>query len=505
MARPRLTLTNLGLLALTCLATSVAAEDWPQWRGPRRDGAATEPPKLVSSLPPEGLRPIWISKEPLLGGWGSPIVVGQRVYLSTYHRVPKKNVQLPPPKFPELTAEEQSSRSADELKQYNEQRSREVNERTRLSTDFEDRIHCIDAESGRELWVKSWPGRLVQWGQSSTPVADRDRLYVVGSDREVRALSQADGEILWATSRNRPDEISEPISSSVAVAGRLGVVLADQLTGLDLETGRVTWEKPVDQFGGFHSSPVIWKNGEHALAIVNVCGGSTVAVDVATGEEAWRLPSGAERSTPAVVGNRLITSAASRKGGVRCYELENPPRELWSYHRVADPGSSPAVSTDFVIVAGDKTLACLDLQTGKPRWLERLDLAQSQYSSPIAIGSMGVFADQGLWLADCTANNNPLLVEARFGEGGFMATPQFHRDRLRIDALAKADAAAAEQLWQREITQRGAVECASPAFANGRLFIRLKSGLACYEQSAPSPEAPRPQLSDVTRSAVVQP
>ena len=79
---PRLVLRS----SLLCLifASSAVAADWPQWRGPNRDGTAPTSPPLIGALPAEGLKPAWVSESltgGFAGGWGSPIVADGKVYL----------------------------------------------------------------------------------------------------------------------------------------------------------------------------------------------------------------------------------------------------------------------------------------------------------------------------------------------------------------------------------------------------------------------------------------
>src|SRR6188768_3137018 len=64
------------------------AEDWPQWRGPRRDGVWRET-GLLQSIPPEGLKVLW--RVPVGTGFSSPVVVQERVYVTDSH-VTRSNV-----------------------------------------------------------------------------------------------------------------------------------------------------------------------------------------------------------------------------------------------------------------------------------------------------------------------------------------------------------------------------------------------------------------------------
>src|ERR1043165_3329410 len=61
------------------LLFAAAAEDWPQWRGPNRDGVWSET-DIMESFPPGGLRISW--RVPVGPGWSSPVVAKGRVYVT---------------------------------------------------------------------------------------------------------------------------------------------------------------------------------------------------------------------------------------------------------------------------------------------------------------------------------------------------------------------------------------------------------------------------------------
>lgn len=473
----------LALLVITLCSGNASANDWPQWLGPTRTGTASaDRLEILDRLPPSGLAPEWRTRQPLAGGWGSPIVSANRVFLFTYHSRPREGVTLSEPDYPALPPEKKAEMSPEELSRYDAAQAREAATRARASTLFEDHLHAFDLKTGEPLWETHWEGRYVRWGQSSTPAASNGVLYVVGSDRQVHAVAEADGAAVWTTRRPAP-ELDEPVSSSVLVAEGKAIVLLDTLRAFDLKTGDLAWDAGENCIG-VHSSPSLWPGPEGAVAVVNIKGSKTVGVRASDGHELWRLDTGAENSTPVISGNRMLTYGTSRKGGVGCYELgTTPPRKLWSYHRAADPGSSPSVSGETVVVAGDATLTCLDLETGKPIRSDRLDLAKSEFSSPLIAGDRVILADQGLWIVRPTAERSDPAIEARFNAAGVMATPDQHRAWL---GLNKLDPARRETVWKEEVINRGLVECTSPALADGRLILRLKTGLASYRIARPA-------------------
>src|SRR6266487_5779240 len=73
--------SRIGLATLLALISPMAvwATDWPQWRGPNRDGVWNET-GIMRSFPTGGLKIRW--RVPVGPGWSSPVVAGGRVYLT---------------------------------------------------------------------------------------------------------------------------------------------------------------------------------------------------------------------------------------------------------------------------------------------------------------------------------------------------------------------------------------------------------------------------------------
>src|SRR5882672_2460621 len=136
-------------LAIFALLTTTAfgASDWPQWRGPYRNGHAPANAPAVNSLPKE-LKPIWRIK--VGGGFSSPVIsAGKLVYLD-------------------------------------EEGGQEI-------------AHLLEAATGKEIWKISYaPVFQDEWGAGprSTPIIDGDRLYVQACNGEFRCLKLSDGAIV---------------------------------------------------------------------------------------------------------------------------------------------------------------------------------------------------------------------------------------------------------------------------------------------------------------------
>lgn len=474
------------LLALLFAPATPAADQWPQWRGAARTGASTDGPELRTSLPAEGLEPVWLSEKISgggSGGWGSPAIAEDRVFIYVPTRTRREDVQLPPRKFPGLSAEEREAMSEEDLRAYDEKRREEDLERAKQFR-YEEILYCLDLHSGETLWEAKVAGQHARFVPSVTPAVIDGRVFLLGSGRNAHCFDAESGEQVW--SQKLPGEFrDEFFQSSFLVADGVAVVLCGRLFGMNSRDGSVLWQSDGPADAQLHSSPVLWRPQEgEPLVICNLPGGKTEAFELRTGKRRWSLDSGAGHSTPVVSGDRLLTYGGSRKQGLRCYRLDTTePELLWMYRRLADPGSSPAVAGDTVYVQGERKLACVDLESGRAHWQTMLALSNPRYASPIVAGGQLLFAWEGLVAAEAAPDGFNLIYQAAVDREGILAEEDDMRRLLEIDQLGQdADGQAeAERRWQQEVVQPGPLACSTPAVADGRLVVRLRNHIACYD------------------------
>jgi outer membrane protein assembly factor BamB len=377
-----------------------AAADWPEWRGPGRNGLVERGPALVGSV--AGPSPTWLS-EPIpggeRGGRGSPVVHAGRVY-----------VVASLPSEPG-TAEE---------------------------------VFCLDADTGKTRWRIALPAGGGSGAGSSTPCIAGGKLYVVGSGGRAYCRDADTGAAVWEA--KLPRTTRQPIASSPAVVGKVVVVLADVLVGLDIRNGEVLWTQP--RVTGHESSPARWTAGGRDHVICNTAR-DTICVDAADGRVLWSVPGGG-KSTPVVAqeygGDFLVNMSDGRRAGLSAYRLTpQGPKELWT-REVTDRGASPVVFDGHVYaVAGGGSghgarLLCAHVDSGKVAWEEVVDFAE--VSSPVvADGKVFAVCGTSLWV--------------------LLATPE------RYSVLTR--------------TECRVVLCTSPAVADGRLYLRQGNALACYD------------------------
>src|SRR5262249_32126242 len=214
--------TTLAFSAASFLIASSygMASDWPQWRGPNRDGVSEEK-GFRKDWPKEGPALVWRASE-IGRGYSTPAIAGDRIYLmgsqgtdnefvealstkdgkkiwsTTLGAVgnPKQN-----PNFP--TA--RSTPTVDGAMLY------------ALGSDGD--LACLDASTGKIKWKKSlrtdFGGKPGEWAYSESPLIDGDTLVCTpgGSQATVLALNKNTGEVLWkcAVPEGDPAAYSSPI------------------------------------------------------------------------------------------------------------------------------------------------------------------------------------------------------------------------------------------------------------------------------------------------------
>lgn len=247
----------LATIAVVSCATSLRAENWPQWRGPRLDGTSVDaaPPTRWSGT--ENIT--W--KTTLPGsGHASPIVWGDRVFTvsaddATNDRllicldrgtgaIVWKSVVLtaPPEAIHRLNTHASSTPATDG---------------ERVFTTFLDKDQVVIAAhdfSGKPLWLKR-PGRFSSvHGFCSSPIVHGDKVIVNcdhDGDGYIVALARTDGRELWRIERpNKTRSYCVPLIRTVA--GRTQMVLSGSkcVASYDPETGKLLWmmDGPTEQF-----------------------------------------------------------------------------------------------------------------------------------------------------------------------------------------------------------------------------------------------------------------
>ncbi|HYH44260.1 MAG TPA: PQQ-binding-like beta-propeller repeat protein, partial [Thermoanaerobaculia bacterium] len=343
MTRKTLLLALLPAAALAALPLVLAAEDWPQWLGPRSNGSATGVLAAPAGAKPVQLRKLW--QRPAEKAGSSLVAVGDRVYTLEAHE----------------------------------------------GADF---AVALDAATGREAWRvridASDPGALEETGPNSTPAVADGRVFALGTACRLMALDAATGRVLWqqslkekfGTGQHRVGCQTSPLPAGDRLIVQASGDKENRLVALAPDTGAVVWtSKGVDRTSS--SSPVLAEIGGERQVVVHY---RDLAADgisglygarLADGEVLWsvRLDQGSSVDTPLVLpGDRIVLQTWS---DARLFQVKKEGGKLtaaqvWSTDALRAASGPPVFHDGHLYGFGQDFLACVDAATGKPLWKQKL-------------------------------------------------------------------------------------------------------------------------------------
>lgn len=332
MKKPSRTL----IVCVSCLtwwnAHRVAAQDWPQWRGPNRDGKAAgfTAPKAW----PKELTEKW--KVAVGEGVATPALVGDKLYV------------------------------------FSRQEGGEV-------------IRCLDAATGKELWRDRYdalgatgPSQPFS-GPRSSPAVAGGRVVTLGVRGMVSCLDAASGKVLWrkddfAGATPRFFTASSPLVTEGLAIVQLGGNENGGVVAYDLASGAEKWKWTGD--GPGYASPVVATVAGTRL-IVAMTDKKIVGLGLSDGKLLWETPfvvqgRGYNAATPIVDGNTLIYCGSGR--GATAAKIEKTGEsftlnELWKNPDNSVQFNTPVLKNGFLfgLTAGND-LFCLNAQDGKTAW-----------------------------------------------------------------------------------------------------------------------------------------
>ncbi len=232
------------LILLLLIFFDANAANWPQFRGPNRDGLSPET-GLLKSWPADGPKLLW-SYDQLGGGWGSAAIADQVIYI--VGDVDKEETLF-------------ALNANGTLKwktSYGERWRRSFPDARTTPTIDGDRIYvnsgqgkvvCFDRASGAVKWevqtVKKFAGKYHSWGIAESPLIVENLVIATpgGKEGSVVALDKMTGKTVW-TARELAEKgnYCSPILIQRGGKKIIATMLADHFVGIDAANGKVLWK-----------------------------------------------------------------------------------------------------------------------------------------------------------------------------------------------------------------------------------------------------------------------
>ena len=369
-------LTAACVLSLPAFVSNRAMEDWPQWRGPNRDGKSAET-GLLKDWPAGGPPLAWRATG-AGEGYSSFAVSNGRLYTLGANR----------------------------------------------GTEY---LVAYDAASGKRLWEAANGRRFENdrgSGPRATPTVDGDKVYAFGASGDLSAFDAASGKPVWKVnvlSKFGGSNIQWGLSESpLVLSDRVLVNAGGPIVALKKTDGSQIWKSEGSDGAGYSSAVLIDVGGIRQAVFFTHS--SVVGVDVNTGKRLWSYQPVANNvaniATPIVRENRVFVSSdygtgaallelTPSGGGVRSKEIYFT-RDMRNHH------ASSVLVGDHLYGFSSAILTAMNFGTGQVAWRDR----------SVGKGSL-VFADDRLYL---------------FSEGGTVglaeANPAGYREHGRFQIRA---------------------------------------------------------------------
>jgi outer membrane protein assembly factor BamB len=289
--------------------------DYPQWRGPRRDGISPER-GLLSAWPTGGPKLLWQRKD--IGyGYGSPSVVGNRVLVLGNEGTDNEFVQALDSRSGRTLWKIRVGKvgNPDQQPSYPGARTTPtVDGKLVYALGSDGDLVCLDINSGKTLWTKhlrtDFGGTPGIWAYSESPLVDGDRVIVTpgGAEKTLVALNKKTGAVLWTSAIPEGEKGASYSSAVVATIGGVRQYiqfLPKGVVGLEALSGRVLWryKNTVDpRFGMNAQTPVVL--GDSVYTAAGNSGGLVNLVRTGAGfdaQERWLV-----RNTPCTLGGTVF-------------------------------------------------------------------------------------------------------------------------------------------------------------------------------------------------------
>lgn len=360
MRWPRLPGFLLGITVSALLfAAAVQADDWPCWRGLRRDGISREV-GLVKGWPESGPKVAW--KRELTGGYSGTAVARGRLI-------------------------------------------------TQTEDNKEEIVLCLDAVTGQPVWEFRYPcdydqhpslDQRFKGGPRASPTIKGNRVYALGTTGLLNCLDFKSGKPIWQADllklagRTCPEfgYTGSPLVEGNLVFVHPGGQNGNSLAALDKRNGKLVWKAESDRAG--YSTPLMIEVGSQPQ-VVYFTGTGVVAVTPADGKALWRYDWKTDydlnTATPLYHDGKLFISSNYGHGAALLkVRTEGEPELVYKSLAMQNHYSTSVLLNGYLYGFSNDRLRCLDWETGAVKWDQR---GLGRGSVLVADGRLILLGDQG--------------------------------------------------------------------------------------------------------------
>ena len=380
---------------------SAYADDWPQWRGPNRDGVASGF-KLPAEWPKGELKSVW--KIPLGDGYSAPVIVGGKLYThdregddefvycldaATGKQIWRFGYAAPYKMHDAATGHGLGPKATTTV----------VDGRV-YAFGISSILSCLDAETGKPVWQHDlkveYDAAPAEYGTAGSPLVDGSLVIIpVGGKKggSVMAFDKKDGKFVWKAVPGELPAMSSPIAVDLAGVRHVLTFTEKQFVGLHAGTGKVLWSYP---FTTSYRQNIVTPVTVGDLVIASGIGKYTFALRVTksnkgvTMSEAWmNRDFNMYMTSPVAVGDHLY--GVGRNGVMHCVNIATG-KTVWLGGQIPGDYWSIVVAGDRLLVLDTEgRLTVLKADPGGYQELGQSKVSDGQTWSHLALVGSSIF------------------------------------------------------------------------------------------------------------------
>lgn len=365
-----LLLVVFSLPKILSLAEEVNLSGWHQWRGPQRNGIIPKASSWPSKIDEKTLKKKW--RVNLGKGYSGPVVSEKFVF-------------------------------------------------TTESINEDEVTHAYDRKDGKPAWTVKWKGKMKvpffaakngSWIRS-TPAYDGENLYVCGMRDVLHSLNAKSGEVNWTVDFVERYKTPLPafgmVCSPLIEGEYLYIQAGAGIVKLNKKTGKSIWRSLVDKggmFGSAFSSPIIdTLNGKKQVVVQTRT--ELTGVDPESGKKLWSKPIKAFRGmnilTPSVLNNQIFTSSYGGKSllfDIQKVGKKQSIEQNWENKQEGYMSGPIILDGHCYIHLRKQRITCLDIKNGETKWISSESFGK--YMSMVSNGKeiLALDEDGTLYLID---------------------------------------------------------------------------------------------------------
>ena len=371
----------VSVLLCSSILTTRATE-WPQWRGPNRDGVSDEM-GLLKEWSPSGPKVLW--KIPLGEGFSGISVSQGRVYTMFSKEDDEFVVCLNATDGGEIWRFRSDNNYYEGQGGNGPRATPTVDGALLFTISAHGKLYALNAENGKKVWShnlqQEFGSEMPRWGFSTSPLVDGELLLVeVGGkgEKSIVAFDKKNGDVIWSSHKDKLG-YSSPIAITVKGIRQIIFFTGTKLVSVSPTDGTIYWKYP-------------WKTGYDINA----------ATPVFIPPDKVFISSGYDKGAAMLQMRVFVSPDDDRTARVQIRENQGTIRveEIWKSRKLKNHFASSVLYGNHLYGFDNSILKCIEASTGEEKWKTR---GLGKGTLILADGHLIILSDRGkLALAEAT-------------------------------------------------------------------------------------------------------